>query len=198
MQTPLLLLMVALVCSTVPDVLAGGYGRGKPHRLGLYPREQWYYNHKEAPAANSIPQEFNWCAGVQQGVLEQPMPLHEAPRAEMFKCCWWWRLCSHPVQEVCLHAGPCVLKGAHMSAIKCAVCSCLPHVPPLFTILWCCCMAGHAIAPAGADAHIIVAAAGLAAVAHVTSAPGVTTMEPTCAHPAGISTSPGGYPVKPF
>lgn len=41
---------------------AGGYGKGKPHRLGLYPQSEWFLNHSPAPPANSVPAEFNWCA----------------------------------------------------------------------------------------------------------------------------------------
>jgi hypothetical protein len=59
----MLRLLAALVaaCALLDPASAGGYGKGKPHRLGLYSRDEWYFNHSPAPAANSLPQEFNWC-----------------------------------------------------------------------------------------------------------------------------------------
>ena len=54
-------LLLAIGCM-VQLSTAGGYGRGKPHRLGLYPKSEWYMNHSPAPASNSVPGEFNWCS----------------------------------------------------------------------------------------------------------------------------------------
>jgi hypothetical protein len=62
-HAPLALALAALVAAghLVALCEGGGYGRGKPHRLGMYPKDQWYLNHSPAPAANSpMPREFNW------------------------------------------------------------------------------------------------------------------------------------------
>lgn len=56
------LLVAVLLAAIACLAAAGGYGRGKPHRIGLYKTEEYYYNHSPAPAANSVPDEFNWCA----------------------------------------------------------------------------------------------------------------------------------------
>jgi hypothetical protein len=56
-----LLAIIVAAWVLLDSAAAGGYGKGKPHRLGLYSRDEWYFNHSPAPAANSIPQEFNWC-----------------------------------------------------------------------------------------------------------------------------------------
>lgn len=58
-------LTVLLVACLACKAMAGGYGRGKPHRIGLYSPAEYYYNH--VSAANmlndqGIPEEFNWCA----------------------------------------------------------------------------------------------------------------------------------------
>jgi len=53
--------LLLATCCLLQLAAAGGYGKGKPHRLGLYPKSEWYWNHKQAPAANSVPEEFNWC-----------------------------------------------------------------------------------------------------------------------------------------
>lgn len=58
-------LTVLLVACLACKAMAGGYGRGKPHRIGLYSPAEYYHNH--VPAANilndqEMPAEFNWCA----------------------------------------------------------------------------------------------------------------------------------------
>ena len=42
---------------------AGGYGLGRPSRLGLYPEKSHYFNHVAAPSvpASRLPRELNWC-----------------------------------------------------------------------------------------------------------------------------------------
>lgn len=66
-QHALALVVLGLVILSSP-AQAGGYGKGKPHRLHLYPESEWSFNHAAVAVtpANSLPSEFNW--GGHEGV----------------------------------------------------------------------------------------------------------------------------------
>eukprot|EP00882_Tetradesmus_deserticola_P001926 GHRQ01002065.1.p1 GENE.GHRQ01002065.1~~GHRQ01002065.1.p1 ORF type:complete len:548 (+),score=226.91 GHRQ01002065.1:231-1874(+) len=56
--------LLAMVCTALlaTHTWAKGVNMGKrPHRLGLYQQSEWFYNHKPATPAQSLPEHFNWC-----------------------------------------------------------------------------------------------------------------------------------------
>lgn len=57
-----LALAACLLAALAAPAAAGGYGRGKPHRLGLYTPAQHYWNYAPANAlpAEQMPAAFSW------------------------------------------------------------------------------------------------------------------------------------------
>lgn len=57
-----LLLLAGVGTLLLSTCVAKGINQGKrPHRLNLYSRDEWYYNHVPANDAVRVPDEFNWC-----------------------------------------------------------------------------------------------------------------------------------------